>query len=226
MRRSQYVSFVLFGLIFGTQLPSTTLATDLDTMRMIVRSKICQGNLEESDLYDRVKECGDDERGKLCGRGIDFNATCAASYQACAKEINDRNSVIIEYNKFVDLCRRGNAGKTESDLAKAKASVKGKAEAADQKEQRAVEELQQLQDRSNKELLARKNREIERQNKDREFSEARKWHCYGGYGNVRRGFNQCINECERFFNGRVCDKECYGGGAGSIANGKSCFKEP
>jgi hypothetical protein len=59
-----------------------------------------------------------------------------------------------------------------------------------------------------------------------EAEERRKWHCFGENGNVRQGFEQCKAECSAYFSANHCSNVCYASGDGSIAKGRSCYREP
>ena len=62
--------------------------------------------------------------------------------------------------------------------------------------------------------------------RNRQAEERRKWHCFGAYGDVRQGYNECKRECSAYFPSNHCENVCYSSGDGSISNGRSCYREP
>jgi hypothetical protein len=157
------------------------------------------------------------------------------------------NNKIAAYNNLVESCSsHSDAGHPiqpksrpiQSAVSRARDEAKQRAENSDAENAKAKTQLPELkrnyEEEKAKERAAEKaaaearerQRQLDEARARRDAALAAKWHCYGEYGNVQEGFRQCQEVCGRFYNAGFCHDTCYASSDSSIADGRSCFREP
>jgi hypothetical protein len=167
------------------------------------RLKAREGLKKEEE--ERAKE--EAEKKKLKQEAAAPSAVCQQQVQAC----EERNKALSNLtpgtqSQCATYCRNMQIESCNPSSPTLRQGAQACTEGAERDQKEAADRAQRL--------------------KDAREAEARKWHCFGETGSVREGYNRCLQECSNFYGSGSCKSQCYASNTGSLANGRSCFKEP
>src|SRR5271154_6881591 len=105
-------AFCILCLSFLFDHPAQSLKLDaqskeLDKLRNITEKGDCSHHPLPTapGPLNIQKECGDNENGKLCGSGSEFNHACGTKWSACYTTVVQYNRDVTAFRKFIDKCQ-------------------------------------------------------------------------------------------------------------------------